>query len=180
MKPAGNTKVADLLQERINHFAESAKAKWEKMTRTHSSEWYKQSVNKELNERGSRVSVLVEGLRHPDEALARTDLDGMTLVAKDYFHTLHTPEPTPPAWEAAQSALLEEVRVQSLTRPDPKPEDIITGPFMTAEMKALTSKMPNTAPGPDGIHYVLWNGIRRAGMANYLYLYVRSPIPLIS
>jgi len=67
-----------------------------------------------------------------------------------------TPEPSPPEHELAQCALLEEVRQQGLIRPDPNPEDSTTGPFTLNEMKALCSKMPNTAPGPDGIHYGFW------------------------
>ena len=126
------------------------------MTRTHSSEWYKQSSNKELDERGSRVSVSVEGLRHPDETITHTRLEDMALVARDYFYHLHTPEPCLPARRMAQDILLEEVRQQGLLRPDPKQDDIESGPFTLEEMKALHSKMLNTAPGPDGIHYSFW------------------------
>jgi len=32
----------------------------------------------------------------------------------------------------------------------------VSGPFTLDEMKALWLKMPNTAPGPDGIHYGFW------------------------
>ena len=45
--------VSTLLEERDNQFAKVVKAKMERMTRTHSSEWYKLSSNKELDERGS-------------------------------------------------------------------------------------------------------------------------------
>jgi len=92
-KPAGARAVADLLRERVDNFTKASKDKWEKMTRTHSSEWFKQSSNKELDERGSRASISVEGLQQPDEDIARTDLKGMAAVAKDYFCLLHTPEP---------------------------------------------------------------------------------------
>ena len=98
----------------------------------------------------------MEGLRCPGEVLARTDLDGMTSVAKDYFYALHTPKPCPPKWKAAQQDLLEEVKRHGLTRLDPKPEDVESGPFTEEEMQSLTSRMPNTAPGPDGIHYGFW------------------------
>jgi len=166
MKPEKNKGVADLLKERAAKLESSTKAKWEKMTRTHSSEWFKQSSNKELDERGSRASVSVAGLRRPAENMARTDLAGMTAVAKDYFFDLHTPEQTGRERLAAQQILLEEVRIQSLRRPDPKPEDTVEGPFTEDEMRALLSKMPNTAPGPDGIHYGFWK--RLIGTLNAL------------
>jgi len=85
----------------------------------------------------------------------------MTEVAKEYFIDLHTPERTSRDREAAQQALLEEVRLQSLRRPDPKPEDITEGQFTEEEMRSLLSKMPNTAPGPDGIHYGFWKQLIR-------------------
>ena len=156
LKPGKDKGVADLLKERASKLDSSTKAKWEKMARTHSSEWFKQSSNKELDERGSRASVSVEGLRRPTDIIASTDLAGMTNIAKDYFIDLHTPEQTSPERLAAQRVLLEEVKLQSLRRPNPKPEDVAEGPFSEEEMKALLSKMPNTAPGPDGIHYSFW------------------------
>jgi len=161
MKPKKDSSVADLLRERASKLESSTKAKWEKMTRTHSSEWFKQSSNKELDERGSRASVSVEGLRRPADDVARTDLAGMTDIAKEYFIELHTPERTDQERLAAQQALLEEVRLQGLDRPDPTPEDITEGPFTEEEMKTLLSKMPNTAPGPDGIHYSFWKRLIR-------------------
>jgi len=161
MKPRGDKSVAGLLRERASKLDSSTKAKWEKMARTHSSEWFKQSSNKELDERGSRASVSVEGLRRPTDSIARTDLAGMTDIAKEYFIDLHTPEQTDQGRFAVQQTLLEEVRLQSLRRPDPKPEDITEGPFTEEEMKALLSKMPNTAPGPDGIHYSFWKQLVR-------------------
>ena len=78
------------------------------------------------------------------------------MVAKDYFYHLHTPEPSPPECENAQRILLEDVRWQSLDVGDPDPETLTHGSFTIAEVKALCSKMPNTAPGPDGIHYGFW------------------------
>jgi len=156
LTPQKENNVADLLRERASKLDSSTKAKWEKMTRTHSSEWFKQSSNKELDERGSRASVSVEGLRRPTDDIAQTSLAGMTSVAKEYFFDLHTPEPTDPDRLRAQLTLLEEVRLQSQQRPDPEPEDVLEGPFTEEEMRALLSKMPNTAPGPDGIHYNFW------------------------
>jgi len=104
-------KVSVLLEERDIHFTKAMKAKMERMTRTHSSEWYKLSSNKELNERGSRASVSVEGLRKPGEALTHTTLTEMASIAKDYFFDLHTPEPSPQKQENAQAILLEETRL---------------------------------------------------------------------
>jgi len=156
LRPEKGKSVADLLKERAIKLDSSTRAKWEKMARTHSSEWFKQSSNKELDERGSRASVSVEGLRRPTDGVARTDLAGMTDIAREYFVNLHTPEQTDRDRSAAQQALLEEVRLQCLRRPDPRPEDIAEGPFTEEEMKTLLSKMPNTAPGPDGIHYSFW------------------------
>jgi len=147
--------VVTTLNERAERFATATKAKWEKMTRTHSSEWYKQSSNKELDEHGSRASVSVEGLRRPDEVLAHTKLTEMASVAKDYFFYLHTPEPLPPERIDAQWTLLDDVRRQSREQADP--ENRLHGPFSLEEMKALCLKMPNTAPGPDGIHYGFWH-----------------------
>jgi len=103
----------------------------------------------------------VEGLRRPDEDIARTDLKGMTAVARDYFLHLHTPELNTPVRGTAQLALLEEVRRQSLLRPNPVEDAIVEGPFMEDEMRALLSKMPNMAPGPDGIPYSFWKALIR-------------------
>ena len=157
--PRNTKNVADLLQERADNFGESSRKKWEKLTRTHALEWFKQSSNKELDERGSRASVSVEGLRRPDEDVARTTLKGMTAVAKDYFYHLHTPEPLDDARATAQNALLDEVRLQGLDRPDPGLDDILTRPFTEEEMRSLLGKMPNTAPGPDGIPYRFWKDL---------------------
>ena len=159
--PAKQKTVAEILRERTSKLEASTKAKWEKMTRTHSSEWFKQSSNKELDERGSRASVSVEGLRRPGDQVARTDLAGMTMVAKQYFYKLHTPESLDETRKDAQEELLDEIRLQSRQRPDPDPTDTSDGPFTEEEMAALQDKMPNTAPGPDGIHYGFWKRLAR-------------------
>jgi len=160
-KPPHTKGVADLLQERADLLEKSTKAKWEKMARTHTSEWFKQSSNKEMDERGSRASVSVEGLRRPEEDMARTDLGGMAAVAKEYFHSLHEPEPLDQAREIAQDALLEDVRLQGLQRPDVNLENAESGPFTENELRSLLAKMPNTAPGPDGIPYSFWKRLIR-------------------
>ena len=160
-KPTKERLTADVLRERAARLEASTKAKWEKMTRTHSSEWFKQSSNKELDKRGSRTSVSVEGLRWPADPVARTDLLGMTEVAREYFYELHTPEQMDKVREAAQLALLEEVRLQGLDRPTPDPDDITEGPFTEEEVRSLSQRMPNTAPGPDGIHYGFWKKLAK-------------------
>ena len=85
----------------------------------------------------------------------------MTKVAREYFFDLHTPERMEKKWNDVQQALLEEVRLQGLRRPDPKPEEVRGGYFTEEEMKALQKKMPNTAPGPDRIHYRFWKWLAR-------------------
>ena len=85
----------------------------------------------------------------------------MSNVAKEYFSVLHTPETNEEERQAAQEALLCSVRLQSEQRPGPAKDEIIDGPFTEEEMWALTSKMPNTAPGPDGIHYGFWKKLIR-------------------
>lgn len=155
-RPTNDKKVADLLWDKVDRFAKASRDKWEKMTRTHSSEWFKQSSNKELDKRGSRASVSVEGLRRPYEDIARTDLQGMAEVARDYFTSLHTPELLDQARETGQAALLEEVKAQGSSCPSLPPDEIADGPFTEEEMASLTTKMPNTAPGPDGIPYAFW------------------------
>jgi len=160
-KPVNAKGVADLLQERVDLLEKSTKAKWEKMARTHTAEWFKQSSNKEMDERGSRASVSVEGLRRLEEDIARTDLGGMATVAKDYFRNLHMLELLDQARKAAQDALLEEVRLQGLQRPNVDPEDVDSGPFTEGELRSLLAKMPNTAPGPDGIPYSFWKRLIR-------------------
>ena len=80
----------------------------------------------------------------------------MTLVARDYFYHLHTPEPLPPDWVEIQEVLLESVKQQSQDMGDPDLEKLVHSSFTVAEVKSLHSKMPNTAPGLDGIHYGFW------------------------
>ena len=160
-KPTDGKTVANMLRDKVDRFARASKDKWEEMTRTHSSEWFKQSSNKELDERGSRASISVEGLRRPGEDITRTDLAGMAAVAKDYFHSLHTPELLDQTRLAGQTALLEDIRIQGLSRPNPAPSDVTEGLFTEEEMASLLSKMPNTAPGPDGIPYAFWKRLIR-------------------
>jgi len=146
--------VADLLDQRQLALGAVAKRKAAHMAKNRTSSWFKQSSNKELDERGSRASVSVEGLRRPSSQYAHTDLRGMASVAREYFEDLHTPEPLLVDRLASQQLLLQELREEYCGRPDPT--DVSLGPFTEEEALALRKKMPNTAPGPDGIPYDFW------------------------
>ena len=149
--------VADMLDGRAAFLASNTKRKAARMAKNHTSEWFRQSSNKELDERGSRASVSVEGLHRPLEASACTDLREMASVARDYFTTLHSPEPLTPDRTRTQRTLLRELRAEYSARPDP--ESLCSGPFSLQEAAILRKKMPNTAPGPDGIHYGFWKSL---------------------
>ena len=148
------TSVADLLDRRQLALGAAAKRKAAHAAKNRTSNWFKQSSNKELDERGSRASVSVEGLRRPSEPSAHTDLQGMASVARDYFESLHTPEPVTEDRVASQQLLLRELVAEYESRPDPT--KVPLGPFTEGEAYALRKKMPNTAPGPDGIPYEFW------------------------
>ena len=135
----------------------SAKAKMAYMESHHTSEWYNLSSNKELDERGSRASVSVHGLRLSDGHPATSVLGEMVQIARRYFCDLHNPEPSPPDRLAAQAALLAEV---SASYADiPPPPSVRSGPFVLDELAALPRTMHNTAPGPDGIPYSFWKSL---------------------
>jgi len=151
--------VADLLDGRMAVMETATRRKRKRMADKRTSEWFKQSSNKEADERGSRASVSVEGLRAPNDAFAATDLDGMTSIARDYFYSLHTPEALPQDRLAEQASLLSEVR--RFYGPLPDPPEYQSGPYTTEEVLALKKKMPNTAPGPDGIPYYFWKELAR-------------------
>jgi len=148
------TSVADLLDQRQLALGAAAKRKAAHMAKNRTSDWFKQSSNKELDERGSRASVSVEGLRRPTEQCAHTDLRGMASVAREYFEVLHTPELLPADRLASQQLLLRELQDDYGIRPDPT--EVSLGPFTAEEAYALKKKMPNTAPGPDGLPYDFW------------------------
>jgi len=154
-----NGTVADMLDDKASTLRKNALRKMKRMAEKHTSEWYNLSLNKEADERGSRASVSVAGLRRPLEAEAWTDLGHMTEVSKDYFETLHDPEPTTVERLAAQDALLRETKVAY--NHIPCPGDFEVGPFTEEEVLALRDRMPNTAPGPDGIPYEFWKRLCR-------------------
>ena len=151
--------VADMLDDKASALRKNALRKMKRMAEKHTTEWYNLSLNKEADERGSRASVSVAGLRRPSEDEAWTDLQHMTEVSRDYFTGLHTPEPMPAERLLAQSTLLEEVEAEYGHIPCPR--DFEVGPFTQEEVLVLRDKMPNTAPGPDGIPYDFWKRLGR-------------------
>jgi len=172
-RSAPRGKVADILDDRMAKMEAATRRKRKRMADKRTSEWFKQSSNKEMDERGSRASVSVEGLRAPGDALAATDLRSMTSIARSYFYDLHTPEPLPPDRLAEQTALLAELERCYGQLPGPPSYEL--GPFTAEEIMALRDKMPNTAPGPDGIPYYFWKELARRLLA---LAGSRAPLPL--
>ena len=150
--------VADMLDDKVSALRKNALRKMRRMAEKHTSEWYNLSLNKEMDERGSRASVSVAGLQRPEEDVAWTDLGHMTAVSKDYFVALHSPEPTPEERLVAQDALIRETR--ATYHHIPSPSDFEEGPFTEEEVLVLQDKMPNTTPGPDSIPYEFWKRLR--------------------
>ena len=151
--------MADQLDARLTALRKATVAKMRCMAEKRTSEWFNLSSNQELDERGSRASISVEGLRRPEEPVASTSLKEMTKVARDYFQNLHTPEQRSDVQVAEQIRLLSEVR--ATYRDLPAPADVQGGPFSMKELLALKEKMPNTAPGPDGLPYTFWKELSR-------------------
>ena len=135
----------------------AAKQKFEYMETHHTSTWYNLSSNKEADEHGSRASISMAGLRLSPNHKATPVLGEMVQVARSYFYDLHTPEPQSAHRLLAQSALLDEVF--DAYSGSPAPRDVLSGPFSKDEVAALSSHMPNTAPGPDGIPYSFWKSL---------------------
>ena len=127
------------------------------MTLKHTSAWYRQSANKEADERGSRASISVDCLHLSEDSPPSTDLSEMVEIARSYFVDLHTPENNPPARIVAKKLLLEDISLEYGIKPPPS--SIAAGPFLSKEVLALKKKMPNTAPGPDGIQYAFWKAL---------------------
>ena len=152
--PQGNT--ADQLDRRVMAKRAATIRKFRDMTDSHSSEWYKLSSNKEADERGSRTSVSVEGLRASPSHSASMTLEGMLPIVHAFFADLHTPEPTSPQRLQVQNRILEEISRKYSLLPSPTP---LSGPFSLAEIKTLKPKMHGTAPGPDGIHNLFYKAL---------------------
>ena len=129
------------------------------MAATHSSAWFKLSSNKEADERRSRASISVEGLRRTADDPASTSLCDMVVIAHDFYHSLHTPVPDSATRRAAQDALINEITHDYHHLPAPPAVDSPSGPFSLDKVLALKSKMPNSAPGPDGIQYGFWKAL---------------------
>ena len=156
MVPAPQTSIADLLDSRVSLRRASTLRKYRAMVDSHSSAWFHLSSNEEADERGSRASVSVDGLRHLARDIASTSLSTMLPIARSYFTELHTPLPLDPARSRLQVSLLDEVRAAygALASPDP-----VAGPFSLQEVRSLRPKMHNTAPGPDGIQNGFWKAL---------------------
>ena len=148
--------AASFLSERAERLRQATLRKYRVMAATHSSDWFKLSSNKEADERGSRASISVEGLRRTADDPASTCLRDMVVIAHDFYHSLHTPVPDSTARRTAQDALIDKVSRTYHHLPAPALGDSLSGPFTIGEVLALTNKMPNSAPGPDGIQYSFW------------------------
>ena len=135
----------------------ATKKKFEYMESHHTSAWFRLSSNKEADERGSRASVSVAGLRASPLHRATPILGEMVQITHSYFFQLHTPEPQSAPRLLAQSSLLDEVF--STYSGIPAPAGVPSGPFSVEETSSLTDSMPNTAPGPDGIPYSFWKSL---------------------
>ena len=98
----------------------------------------------------------MEGLRRSPDDPASTHLKDMVVIAHDFYHSLHTPVPNTADRLATQDALIEEVAQEYHALPAPAAADSPSSPFSLGEVLALKSKMPNSAPGPDGIQYSFW------------------------
>ena len=101
--------AASFLSERAKRLRQATLRKYRLMAASHSSAWFKLSSNKEADERGSRTSISVEGLRRSPDDPASTHLRDMVVIAHDFYHSLHTPVPNTAAQQAAQDALIAEV-----------------------------------------------------------------------
>ena len=144
---------------RAERLRKATLTKYRMMAATHSSAWFKLSSNKEADERGSRASVSVEGLRRSPDDPASSHLKDMVVIAHDFYHSLHTPIPHSADRQAAQDALVMEVAQAYSGLPAPCEADSPSGPFSLGEVLALKSKMPSSAPGPDGIQYAFWKAL---------------------
>ena len=151
--------AASFLSERAEHLRQATLRRYRQMAATHSSAWFKLSSNKEADERGSRASISVEGLRRTLDDPASTHLHDMVVIAHDFYHNLHTPVPNSAARRTTQDTLIGEVAQDYRHLPSPSAADSPSGPFTLGEVLTLKSKMPNSAPGPDGIQYGFWKAL---------------------
>ena len=110
-----------------------------------------------MDERGGRASISMEGLCLPLSPLASTNLREMLAIARTYFLDLHAPIRPSLARHNAQKLLISEVADAYAHLPGPT--EVRSGPFIEEEICALSGKMPNTAPGPDGIPYSFYKSL---------------------
>ena len=143
--------VADQLDIRLVAMRKAQLKKYKEMERLHTSEWYRLSSNKEKDERGSRASISVEGLRQPTSLTATTDLRHMLHIAHNHFRDLHRVQEPSDERRYLQNKLLEEITEEYGQKP--APDTVLTGNYGLEEVIELKTKMPNTAPGPDGLPY---------------------------
>ena len=156
LPPAPPPDIPALLTARIKARRSAILKKMRRIESAHSSEWFNLTSNKEVDERGSRASISVDGLRLPGNDAASSNLKEMANIARSYFVELHTPEPSSGLRDVAQTSLLRDVADSYADIPSPEHS---SGPFSHDEFNALSSKMPNTAPGPDGIQYSFWKSL---------------------
>src|SRR5258706_9528122 len=130
--------AADFLDIRIAAKRASQLKKYKEMERLHTSDWYGLSSNKEADERGSRASVSVEGLRHSTSSQATTDLKHMLHIAQDHFRQLHTPQAVDTMRSVSQIALLAEVVEEYGSKP--APDSVVSGKFTLAEIMIYVLK----------------------------------------
>ena len=143
--------VADQLDIRLAAMRKAQLKKFREMERLHTSEWYQLSSNKEKDERGSRASISMEGLQWPTSVTATTDLKHMLHIAHNHFRDLHRVQEPSEEREHLQNELLDKVIVEYGQKP--APSTVFTGSYNLKEIMELKDKMPNTAPGPDGLPY---------------------------
>ena len=143
--------VADQLDIRLVAMRKAQLRKFREMERLHTSEWYQLSSNKEKDKRGSRASISVEGLRRPTSMTATTDLRHMLHIAHDHFRDLHKIQEPSEERKCLQNELLDKIVVEYGQKP--APDTVLTGSYNLEEIMELKTKMPNMAPGPDGLPY---------------------------
>ena len=149
---------AAILENRIRRMRAATLAKVRRQAAAHTSAWYHLSSNKEADERGSRASVSVEGLRRVNDPEATTHLASMLQIAREHFQDLHTPIRPTLLRHDAQRLLLADVKAAYSGIHAP---DVPTGRFTLDEIVALKEHMPGTAPGPDGIPYQFYKSLAR-------------------
>jgi hypothetical protein len=103
--PTDPALLADMLEHHILDKRHTVLAKYHKMESEHTSDWFRLSSNREVDERGSRASVSVLGLQQLTDATS-SSLSEMAAIAHKYYSSLYS-KPAPCAiCRDAQAALL--------------------------------------------------------------------------